>query len=64
MAKYVCEELYNNSICLKWVEYQTSFDMIAISGQEARLILYGSLLVVFSAVAYRHVLNLFYGRKY
>lgn len=64
MAKYVCEELYNNSVCLKWVEYQTSYDMLAITGEQANQIMLATITVIFGAWGIRQVLNILLQRRY
>lgn len=70
MANYVCSELetvrniYGGYDCKHWLEYQTSVDMLAITEQQADMILVSSLVVVFTAWIFRQVLNLILRRRY
>lgn len=63
MANYVCTKLVEN-VCQSWSEYQTSIDMLAITSQQRDSIIVSSLVVVFTAWAYRQVMNMLLRRRY
>lgn len=70
MAKYVCKELSNTNVftgrqdCVQWVEYQTSIDMLAITGQQRDVISTSMLLVIFGAWVWKQALVIIQGRRY
>lgn len=63
MANYVCAEPVGQ-LCNKWVEYQTSIDMLAITTQQRDEIIVASLVVIFTAWGYRQILNMLLRRRY
>lgn len=68
MANYVCSELSpmieGHQTCLSWVEYQSSVDMLAITGDQRDMILLASLTVIFSTWCIRQVINVILQRRY
>ena len=63
MDKYVCIQLVDN-VCQQWQAYQTSMDMLAITGQQRDEILLSILALWFGAYIIRQVLNVVLRRRY
>ena len=63
MDKYVCTQLVHN-VCRQWQAYQTSADMLAITGSERDIIIASTLVLWFAAYAIRQVMNVILRRRY